>query len=138
MTSSEKTSWYVPLIIIGLLVLSFGGLYYLSEVMSIQETKVRKEFDYSGRPVQQMVRPGQVILSLNEKKLLEKHGLTYRGIENKKIMLDLYLLEMDPDQAYRKQIPKKIAKKEMVLGGKKYRMLSVNRNSLILKKIETQ
>jgi len=43
---------------------------------------------------------------------------------------------MDSEQAYEKRFLKKEAKKEMVLGKGRYRLLSVNNKNLILKIIE--
>jgi len=134
MTSSEKTSWFTPLLIIGILATVFAGLYFFSNDGSrLQQTKARKEFDFSGRPTQPIVHQNQIILPLNEKKIVGKNGLIYRGIDKKMILLDLFILDMDREQAYRKKIPKKAAKKEMILGRSTYRLLSVNGSTLILK-----
>jgi hypothetical protein len=137
MTSSEKTSWFTPLLIIGILATVFVGLYLFStDTSTLQQTKARKEFDFSGRPTQPIVYKNQVILPLNEKKIVGKNGLIYRGIEKKMILLDLYILDMDREQAYRKKIPKKAAKKEMILGSSTYRLHSVNGSTLILREME--
>ena len=50
----------------------------------------------------------------------------HKGVEHKTVVLDLYLLDMDREQAYEKRFPKKEAKKEMKLGRDIYRLLSVN------------
>ncbi len=137
MTSSEKTNWFTPLLIIGVLATLFVGLYYFSTNASKSgQTQMRKEFDFSGRPTQPIVHKNQIILPLNQKKIVGKNGLTFKGIENKTIFLDLFVLEMDPEQAYRKRIPKKEAKKLIILGESKYRLISVNGNNLILKRLE--
>ena len=135
MTSSEKTNWYVPIIIFIALTTIFFGLYYSSDLVSYRESQLRKEFDYAGRPTQPITYTDQVFLKRDEKKIVGKYGLTFRGYENKLILLDLYLMEMDPHQPYRRKISKKEAKEAITFGTERYRLSSVNRNSLVLKKI---
>ena len=135
MTSSEKTNWYVPIIIFIALTTIFFGLYYSSDLVSYRESQLRKEFDYAGRPTQPITRTDQVFLKRDEKKIVGKYGLTFRGLENKLIVLDLYLMEMDPHQPYRRKISKKEAKESITFGTERYRLSSVNRSSLVLKKI---
>ena len=62
-----------------------------------------------------------------------RNGLVFKGIDKDIVILNLYLLDMDSEQAYEKRFLKKDAKKEMVLGGAKYRLLSVNDKFLTLK-----
>jgi hypothetical protein len=136
MTSSEKKTWATPVFITVVIASSFLLLYYSSNHYSEQPgQQTRKAVDYDGRPVKSIAKPGQVILPKNEKIVVGKNGLVFKGVEKSEVILDLYLLEMDPEQAYRKRFSKKEAKNEMILGGQRYRLLSANDRYLSLKLI---
>jgi len=138
--SSEKKNKFAPLLLIAFLTAAFGLLYYSSidyHKQGAQQVMERekKEFDYAGRPVQSMAISDQVILEKNKKRDIGRNSLVFRGLAKNKIIVDLYLLEMDPEQPYEKRFSKKEAKKEMVLGEGKYRLLSVNNKHLVLKNL---
>ena len=137
MTSSEKTNWFVPIIIFVALTTIFLGLYFSSDIVGMRDNQVRKEFDYAGRPTQPITHTNQIVLKRDEKKIVGKYGLAYRGLEKNIILLDLYIMEMDPEQSYRKRFTKKEAKKGIQFGTEHYRVTSLNRNSLLLKKLES-
>ena len=134
MTSSENTNWSTPVLIIAMITIVGGILYFFSDNFSRQPgSRTSQEFDYSGRPVQQMVTPNQIMLIKDEKYSFGKNSLVFKEIDKNFIVIHLYLLDMDAEQAYEKRFLKKDAKKEMVLGGVKYRLLSVNDKFLTLK-----
>lgn len=138
MISSEKKTWTTPLFIIVVIALSFLLLYYSSSYLNDQRTpQTRKAVDYASRPVNSIGKSGQVILQKNEQSVVGRTGLVYKGVEKKVVILDLYLLDMDKEQAYEKRFIKKEAKREMVLGGKRYRLLSVNDRFLTLKLLDS-
>ncbi|MFC1831792.1 hypothetical protein ACFL0S_07205 [Thermodesulfobacteriota bacterium] len=137
MISSENKNWTTPILITTIVTIMLGTLYFSSSYLSKQETPpARKEFDYSGRPTQYMTTPTQVVLKINEKLAIGRNALVFKGVEKNVVIVDLYLLDMDSEQAYKKRFLKKEAKKEMVLGKGRYRLLSVNDKNLILKIIE--
>lgn len=137
MISSENKNWTTPILITTIVAIMLGMLYFSSSYLSKQATpQARKEFDYSGRPTQYMTTPNQVVLKINEKLAIGRNALVFKGVEKNVVVVDLYLLDMDSEQAYEKRFLKKEAKKEMVLGKGRYRLLSVNDKNLILKIIE--
>ena len=136
MISSENKSWTTPILIITIVATMFGMLYFSSSYFSKESTPMaRQEFDFSGRPTQQITTPNQIVLRKNEKFIIGRNGLVFKGLDKNVVVIDLYLLDMDTEQAYKKRFLKKEAKKEMVLGRERYRLLSVNDKNLILKKI---
>ncbi len=137
MISSENKNWTTPILIITIVTIMLGTLYFSSSYLSKQATPpARKEFDYADRPTQYMATPTQIVLKINEKLAVGRNGLVFKGVEKNVVIIDLYLLDMDSEQAYKKRFLKKEAKKEMVLGKGRYRLLSVNDKNLILKIIK--
>ena len=122
-----------PLLIVAFLTIIFGILYASSSFLSVDKERVESELATERLIMQPAKKIGQVVLKVGEQKVVGKNGLVYRGLDKKQILLDLYLLEMDPQQAYRKKFTKKAAKERMVIGGQEYRLYSVNKSHLILK-----
>ena len=138
MLSSEKNTWSTPLLIAGLIVCVLGALYITSSYLSTQQAAMaRRDLRYTPTSVQSAGPTDQVLLPRNEKFVIGRNGLVYKGVEKKTVILDLYLLDMDPEQAYEKRFPKKEAKEEMRLGGDTYRLLSVNDRYMTLKILRT-
>ncbi len=132
--SSENKSWSTPIFVIIILAIAVGVVYYISsDSYQEQYPKGRQEFDYGGRPVQSISTPNQIILTKNEKLTIDRTCVVFLGSDRKWIFIDLYLLDLDPEQPYEKRYNKKKAKKEMLLGEKRYRLVSVNKNHLVLK-----
>ena len=103
-----------------------------------EEPALRQEFDYSGRPVQQMANRNQFVLTRDQRLSIGKYDLLFKGFEEKRIRVDLYLMEMDPEQPYPKYFTKKEAKRGITLGRSDYRLVSVNKQNLILKRIDPE
>lgn len=59
--------------------------------------------------------------------------LNFRGIDKDVILLDIYLLELDPDYAYANRIPKKEARDGIRLGDSRFRLLSAGKNGLTMR-----
>ncbi len=136
MVSSENKNWFTPLFIITILLIAFGVLYYVfSDFYEQRFPDGRQEFDYAGRPVQSIPTTDQILLSKNEKVVVGRTCLVFKGVDKKMIIVDLYLLDMDSEQAYEKRFLKKDAKKEMLLGGGRFRLISVNDRHLNLKEL---
>ncbi len=136
MPETERKNWFAPLFFIFILSIVFSVFYYISSDFYKQKHPFgRKEFDYGGRPVPSVATNDQVLLARNEKFVTGRTCLVYKGVEKKMILLDLYLLDLDPEQIYEKRFSKKEAKKELLLGEGRYRLISANDSHLILKKL---
>jgi hypothetical protein len=114
--SSEKNNWFTPVLIISLLIIVFCALYVSTYFTKQNPVNERKEFDYAGRPVQAPVKTDQAVLKKNERFVIGRNRLVFKGVDRKMILIDLYLLDMDSEQPYRKRFLKKEAKKEFLLG----------------------
>ena len=136
MISSEKKNWSTPGLLTLLIACVFGAMYYASHYLTAQQTLVRRELNSATTLAPTTGKADQLVLPKNEKYVIGRNCLVYKGIDKNILVLDLYLLDMDPEQAYEKRFPKKAAKEEMVMGGDRYRLLSVNDRYLTLKIIK--
>ncbi len=133
MISSEKKTWSTPVLITLVIVCVFGAMYYASHYLTAQQTLVRRDYNSPAAAVPSIGKADQLVLSKKEKYVIGRNALMYKGLDKNTLVLNLYLLDMDPEQAYEKRFSKKEAKEEMVLGGDRYRLLSVNDRYLTLK-----
>ncbi len=134
MTSSENNNWSTPILIITILTVGLCILYFTSNYFSKQvPPQERQDFDYSGRFAQPAKTPDRIVLSKNEKLVTGRNSLVFKGIDKNVVIIDLYLLDMDKEQAYEKRFTKKEAKRGFSLGGGNYRLVSVNDRYLTLK-----
>ncbi|NNK57989.1 MAG: hypothetical protein HKP44_11840 [Desulfofustis sp.] len=138
MIPTEKNTWSTPMLITFLIICVFGALYLTSSYLSNQQAAMAKrDLRYSSTTAQSIGRPDQVVLPKNEKFVIGRNCLVYKGVQKKTVILDLYLLDMDPEQAYEKRFLKKEAKKEMKMGSDTYRLRSVNDRYMTLKIVHT-
>lgn len=138
MIPTEKNTWSTPMLITFLIICVLGALYFTSSYLSNQQaTLARRDLRYTPTAAQSIGTPDQVVLPKNEKFMIGRNCLVYKGVDKKTVVLDLYLLDMDSEQAYEKRFPKKEAKEEMQMGGDIYRLLSVNDRFMTLKIVHT-
>lgn len=136
MEYSDKRSVSSTFFTVAIITVILGVIFYVSsDYYTQRHPDGRKEFDYAGRPVQPSVTTGQLILPRNKKFIIGRNCLVFKGVKRKTIIIDLYLLDLDPEESFEKRFIKKDAKKEMLLGEGRYQLLSVNDNNLVLKKI---
>ncbi len=139
MQLSESQNWTTRILLIAIVAIVLGVIYYSysdsSSRVSVQE---RKEFDYGGRPTQPVNMPNQIILTRDQKFIIGRNCLVYKGVEKKTLFMDLYLLDMDSEQSYEKRYLLKDAKKKMELGDGEYRFVSANSRKLVLENLANQ
>ena len=138
MEYSEKRnkSVFSSFTIVAIVSIILAVIYYVnSDYYKQRFTEGRKQFDYAGRPVQPLGSVTQLILEKDIRFVVGRNCLVFKGMEKKTILVDLYLLDLDPEESFGKRFLKKDAKKEMLLGENSYRLISVNDNYLIIKKI---
>ena len=68
-----------------------------------------------------------------------KSKIFYRGIdENSKFIMDVVVLELDPNAFYRYRIPIADAKKGFRLAGQNFRLISARKSAVHLRRLTTQ
>lgn len=131
-SSNNKNSLKLFGIII-ILALSFWAIFYVSTDTYQKKAKLRQERADTINKTEKSQKANQVVLKRNERHDVGRTSLVYKGVEKGVIFVDLYLLDLDPKQSYLKKIKEAEAKKELDLGGVKYRLISANERYLTLK-----
>jgi len=105
----------------------FAILYQISsEPFQGYDQAGSKSNKSASMPIQSKLSDTKILLIKNEKLVIGRTALEFKGVEQKTIFIDLYLLDLDNEQPYPKKISIKQAKKEMRLSKYKYRLISVN------------
>jgi hypothetical protein len=119
--------------IISVLALSFWAIFYVSTDKYQQNAKQRQERAEAINKTEKAKKADQVVLKKNERHDIGRTSLVYKGVAKDTILVDLYLLDLDPKQSYLKKIKTGEARKELDLGGVKYRLINSNDRYLTLK-----
>jgi len=133
MSSSNNKNSLKLFGIISVLALSFWAIFYVSTDKYQQNAKLRQERADTINNTEKPQNADHVVLKKNERHDIGRTSLVYKGAENDILLVDLYLLDLDPKQSYLKKIKEVEAKKELDLGGVKYRLISANDKYLTLK-----
>ena len=119
--------------IISILALSFWAIFYVSTDTYQKNAKLRQERADTINKIEKPQKTNQIVLTKNKRHDIGRTSLVYKGVKKGMIFVDLYLLDLDPKQSYLKKIDTDEAKKELDLGGVKYRLINANDRYLTLK-----
>ena len=137
--SEKNRSVFSSFTIVAIVSILLAVLFYVnSDYYKQRFGEGRTQFDYAGRPVQPLATTGQLILQKDRKIEIGRNCLVFKGMQKKTILVDLYLLDLDPEESFQKRFTKKEAKKEMLFGEDRYRLVSVNGNHLVIQKITSE
>ena len=75
---------------------------------------------------------GRIFLLKDSQFTIKNVRLTFRGIKNREIYMDVYLLELDPQTAYSYVLSTEDARAGIRLGDYQFRLLSANKDLLTL------
>ena len=78
----------------------------------------------------------RIILRKNKSITVDKNRLVFKGLKDKRIHLDVYLLELDPEYAYPHYISKADINKKIRLGDSVFQFLEVSNGVLQLKIVD--
>lgn len=78
--------------------------------------------------------PAKFTLTKGQTTTLERMELTYQGLESEKVVIDITLLDLDPNYAYRRVIPRHSSK--IRLAQKNFRILSATASRLKIIRIK--
>lgn len=137
MTLPNKKGWMAIAFILVSLAIPFAITYYVS-TDAFKARYSRMQNLPPGNPVPQpaanLRTPGdQVMLIKGEPVQVENTRLVYKGIDKGQVLLDLYLLELDPAYPYPQSFPRENEDRLVRLGDISYTVASINNNALVLK-----
>jgi len=135
MPMPDRKGWLAILFISFVLcIIPLSIAYYIStDFYNERYKKWNKKIEEVRLSYLSKVTAEQVLLLKDEKMVIDRTCLVFKNVNDKEIQLDLYLLDLDPEQSYPLCILKKNLKKEFWLGNTKYRVVSVDKRSLKLK-----
>ncbi len=131
--SSQKISLGIILIFTPL-VIAFAMAFYNSAKNPVKpyfrfQNKFRNVIDGSLPPLPL----DQLILERDEKIMIDKTGLVFKGLSHGTIHIELYLLEFDPDMPYPKKFTKETARDGIWIDNVRLELVKVKENRLHLK-----
>ncbi len=139
MSSQGRRKILALLFMVLVLGIPFGMIYYVSTDYyqnRFQEWRKRNEIT-PALPAPNGVKENQVILLKDKKQQVGKIALVFKEYRQKTIFLDIYLLDLDPQQPYPLEIKKQGSKQELLLGEHYYQIVSVNNRYLNIKHLDT-
>jgi len=128
----NKKGWLAILFIFFCLAVPFGITYYVSTPTSkarFEEWRARGSA--ANVPAKSQISAQQLLLVKNDRVMVKNTCLVFKGLEKDQVVLDLYLLDLDPEVAYPQRFSSET--KAIRLGDVMYKVKSVNGTALTLK-----
>ncbi|WP_300458683.1 hypothetical protein [Desulfobacula sp.] len=130
----NRKGWLAVLFIVFTLAVPFAIIFYVStESYKDRHHAWRKNSETARLPIRSKITADQVLLVKNEKIIIHRTGLVFKGLTNQQIQIDLYLLDLDPEVPYSLNFSRKSLVEGIRLGHGMYRLLSVKDTLLKLK-----
>lgn len=116
------------------LAVPFGLTYYVSTPKSKERSDLwRTQGTAANVKAESQISAGQLRLIKNDRVTVKNTCLVFKGIEKGQVVLDLYLLELDPGYAYPQRFSREPNGNAIRLGNVIYAVKSVNNSILTLK-----
>ena len=126
----DKKGWLTIFFIFFCLAVPFGLTYYVSTPKSKERFEARGTRGNSANvKAESQISARQLRLIKNDRVTVKSTCLVFKGLEKGQVVLDLYLLELDPGYAYHQRFSRKPNGNAIRLGNVIYAVKSVN-NSL--------
>lgn len=133
MPTTEQKNLLSAFFLVAILVLPFVLLYLTSFLSGSRQAQNTGGYPYyQESSVNQATKAHLLGLPRDQRVIVDDYALAYRGMKKGYIVIDLYLLPMDPEQAYTKRFLQKDAKKELRIGEKIYRLHSARKQIIVL------
>lgn len=81
-------------------------------------------------PMVQPSSPGRLVLVKGQKQILGSLQIVYRGLDADTVLIDVTLVELDPQYAYQHRLSMKKAKHGFQMRGQKFRLMSATPSRL--------
>lgn len=138
MKLTRKQQW-ISTVFLGTVVIVTGGLVYrivaggvdpYYEQWAKENARLRSTITLSS------VTDKRVVLMKEEPVTVARTRLVYRGLEDGRARVDLYLLDMDPEYAYPRRLSRSDEGEVFNLGGHRYRLVSTHRRQVVMNRIK--
>lgn len=135
MDSKQKNVRTPLFAVVGILSLAFLAMYLATRDPFRQQVAASRRVTVNTEQTAQetVTEKKQVVLQKGKRRVIGRTSLVYRGLEEGNLLLDLYLLDLDSQQFYRKKIDRKKIDGNLNLGGVKYRLVTVSNSYLVVK-----
>ncbi len=133
----DKISFISILIILCLISIPGFYVYYFTDSQNdnlFQEAGLREA--YPEFQEESKIFDKRIVLRKDKSITVNKSKLVFKGLKDKVIHLDVYLLDFDPESAYPHYISKADALKGVRLGDSTFQLLKVNNKTLQLKLVD--
>mgnify|MGYP000055993844 CR=1 FL=1 len=107
-------------------------VYYLVTFTPDPANKFGVATATAGTSVPQSTAPDSIYLKRGKMQSIDGLQITYRGIEAGALLIDVTLIDLDPDYAYRRRIPRNTALQGFQMASRHFKLLSINRFGLKL------
>lgn len=107
--------------------------YFVFYLATFTPSYVDKRAEGSVTPVDLIAptSPYKIILVKGQPQIIGgKIELTYQGLDTGYVVIDITLLDLDRNYAYRRKIPKNVAHRGFQLAQRQYQLISANRTRL--------
>ncbi len=137
MSLPNKKGWLAILFIAFCLAVPFGITYYVSTPASQARYKEwRTRNTATNVKLTSQVSARQLLLVKNDRVKIKNTCLVFKGLDKGNVVLDLYLLELDPGYAYPQRFSRDNNGNAIRLGDVTYTVTSANNYSLTLKALQ--
>lgn len=134
MQMPNKKGWLAIFFIFFSLAVPFGITYYVSTPASKERFEQWRERGTAAHaPARSQVSAKQLLLVRNDRVTFKNTSLVFKGLEKGQVLLDLYLLELDPGYAYPQRFSRETNGNIVRLGDVTYSVLAANNTALTLK-----
>lgn len=119
-------------VVMGLLAFGiFYGAYHGPWDQRFREDMASRNWVYE-RPRLPAVQKDRIILALDEPVRFKGYKFVYRGLDQGRIRLAVYIMDLDPESAYLHVVPVREARQGLRLAGETFRLITCRSTMLIL------
>lgn len=137
MSMPNQKGWLAILGVVFILGIPFALVYYISsDTYNARYKNWYQQSQDAHLPARSTVAGDKILLVKDEKVVIDRTCLVFKTADDNKICLDLFLLDLDPEQTYPLCMIKTDPEKEFQAGNIRYRILSVNNRVLRLKIVD--
>jgi hypothetical protein len=133
-----RTQRWLSTLFLGGVIVTMGGLVYRMVAGGVDpyyENWARESASIRSSLKLSSVTDKRVVLMKGEPVTVDRTRLVYRGLEDGRARLDLYLLDMDSEYAYPRRIPR-IDGKIYNLGGHHYEVVATHKRQVVMNRLK--